>query len=93
MGTPTRTGSSDGVSGGGHMTNMVITFTDRSKPPPQAPGGEMGLDVPQSDMRRFARPGSGNTVAEGCAVRCLLGELPLKYASRVKTHHFPGRCE
>lgn len=76
-----------GWSGGGHMTNKVITFTDRFKAAASGAGASNWVSMyAQSDTRRNRTPWFGGTPWQKDAPIDLYWESsPLKYAHRVTT--------
>jgi dipeptidyl aminopeptidase/acylaminoacyl peptidase len=76
-----------GWSAGGHMTNKVITETDRFKAAASGAGASNWVSMyAQSDMRRLRTAWFGGTPWQKDAPTDVYWEnSPLKYASRVKT--------
>jgi dipeptidyl aminopeptidase/acylaminoacyl peptidase len=76
-----------GWSGGGHMTNKIITFTDRFKAASSGAGAANWVSMyAQSDVRTYRTPWFGGTPWQANAPIDVYWEhSPLKYASRVKT--------
>ena len=66
-----------GWSAGGHMTNKIITFTDRFKAASTGAGVAQWMSMyAQSDIRSYRTPWFGGTPwQEGCADRRLLEQL------------------
>ena len=76
-----------GWSGGGHMTNKIITFTDRFKAASSGAGAANWISMyAQSDVREPSRRlVRRHAVAEERADRRLLEHSPLKDVANVKT--------
>ncbi len=76
-----------GWSGGGHMTNKVITFTDRFKAASSGAGASNWVSMyGQSDVRTYRTPWFGGTPWQANAPIDVYWEhSPLKYAANVKT--------
>jgi len=76
-----------GWSAGGHMTNKIITFTDRFKAASSGAGGSNFLSLHgQSDTRSYRRWWFGGTPWQKDAPIDVFWEgSPLKYAANVKT--------
>jgi dipeptidyl aminopeptidase/acylaminoacyl peptidase len=76
-----------GWSGGGHMTNKIITFTDRFKAASSGAGASNWVSMyAQSDVRSYRTPWFGGTPWQKDAPIDLYWEhSPLKYAANVKT--------
>ena len=83
-----------GWSGGGHMTNKVITYTDRFKAAASGAGAANWISMyAQSDTRSQRTPWFGGTPWQVDAPTDLYWEhSPLKYVSNVTTpDDLPGR--
>jgi len=76
-----------GWSGGGHMTNKIITFTDRFKAASSGAGAANWVSMyAQSDVRSYRTPWFGGTPWQPNAPIDLYWEhSPLKYVANVKT--------
>jgi dipeptidyl aminopeptidase/acylaminoacyl peptidase len=76
-----------GWSAGGHMTNKVITFTDRFKAASSGAGAANWISMyAQSDTRFYRTPWFGGTPWEKNApIDKYWNDSPLKYVSNVKT--------
>lgn len=76
-----------GWSGGGHMTNKIITFTDRFKAASSGAGAANWISMyAQSDVRTYRTPWFGGTPWQTNAPTDLYWEhSPLKYVANVKT--------
>jgi dipeptidyl aminopeptidase/acylaminoacyl peptidase len=76
-----------GWSAGGHMTNKIITFTDRFKAAASGAGAANWISMyAQSDVRTYRTPWFGGTPWEADAPIDVYWEhSPLKYVSNVKT--------
>ncbi len=76
-----------GWSGGGHMTNKIITFTDRFKAAASGAGAANWVSMyAQSDVRSYRTPWFGGTPWQKNAPVDLYWEhSPLKYVASVKT--------
>jgi dipeptidyl aminopeptidase/acylaminoacyl peptidase len=76
-----------GWSGGGHMTNKIITFTDRFKAASSGAGAGNWVSMyAQSDVRSYRTPWFGGTPWQKDAPIDLYWEhSPLKYVANVKT--------
>jgi len=76
-----------GWSGGGHMTNKIITFTDRFKAASSGAGASNWVSMyGQSDVRTYRTPWFGGTPWQQKAPIDLYWEhSPLKYVANVKT--------
>jgi dipeptidyl aminopeptidase/acylaminoacyl peptidase len=76
-----------GWSAGGHMTNKVITFTDRFKAAASGAGASNWVSMyAQSDMRRLRTAWFGETPwGKGAPIDVYWENSPLKYAAQVKT--------
>ena len=76
-----------GWSAGGHMTNKIITFTDRFKAASSGAGAAQWVSMyAQSDIRAFRTPWFGGTPWEKNApIEKYWNDSPLKYVSNVKT--------
>ena len=76
-----------GWSGGGHMTNKIITFTDRFKAAASGAGAANWISMyAQSDVRLYRTPWFGGTPWQKNAPIDIYWEhSPLKYVSNVKT--------
>jgi len=76
-----------GWSGGGHMTNKIITFTDRFKAASAGAGAANWISMyAQSDIRAFRTPWFGGTPWEKNApIDLYWANSPLKDVANVKT--------
>ncbi len=76
-----------GWSGGGHMTNKIVTFTDRFKAASAGAGAANWVSMyAQSDMRAFRTPWFGGTPWEKNApIDVYWANSPLKDVANVKT--------
>ena len=76
-----------GWSAGGHMTNKVITFTDRFKAASSGAGAANWISMyAQSDNREFRTPWFGGTPWQANApIDLYWDHSPLKFVSQVKT--------
>jgi len=76
-----------GWSAGGHMTNKIITFTDRFKAASSGAGAANWVSMyAQSDQRHYRTPWFGGTPWEKTApIDKYWNDSPLKYVSNVKT--------
>jgi dipeptidyl aminopeptidase/acylaminoacyl peptidase len=76
-----------GWSGGGHMTNKIITFTDRFKAASSGAGAANWISMyAQSDHREFRTPWFGGTPWQKDApIDVYWNNSPLKDAAKVKT--------
>jgi dipeptidyl aminopeptidase/acylaminoacyl peptidase len=76
-----------GWSGGGHMTNKIITFTNRFKAAASGAGAANWISMyAQSDIRTYRTPWFGGTPWQTNAPIDVYWEnSPLKYVSNVKT--------
>jgi dipeptidyl aminopeptidase/acylaminoacyl peptidase len=76
-----------GWSGGGHMTNKIITFTDRFKAAASGAGAANWVSMyAQSDVRTYRTPWFGGTPWQKNAPTDLYWEhSPLKYVANVTT--------
>lgn len=76
-----------GWSAGGHMTNKLITFTDRFKAASSGAGAANWVSMyAQSDIRSYRTPWFGGTPWEKNApIERFWNDSPLKYVSNVKT--------
>ncbi|MFA5911794.1 MAG: S9 family peptidase [Vicinamibacterales bacterium] len=76
-----------GWSGGGHMTNKIITFTDRFKAASSGAGAANWISMyAQSDHREFRTPWFGGTRWQANApIDLYWNHSPLKDVSKVKT--------
>jgi dipeptidyl aminopeptidase/acylaminoacyl peptidase len=76
-----------GWSGGGHMTNKIITFTDRFKAAASGAGAANWVSMyAQSDMRVQRTPWFGGTPWQKDApIDVYWDHSPLKYVANVKT--------
>ena len=76
-----------GWSGGGHMTNKIITFTDRFKAASSGAGAANWISMyAQSDTRTFRTPWFGGTPWQKDApISAYWDNSPLKDVSNVKT--------
>ena len=83
-----------GWSGGGHMTNKIITFTDRFKAASSGAGAANWISMyAQSDVRTYRTPWFGGTPwQKNAPIDVYWEHSPLKYVANVKTPtHLPGR--
>jgi dipeptidyl aminopeptidase/acylaminoacyl peptidase len=76
-----------GWSGGGHMTNKIITFTDRFKAASSGAGAANWVSMyAQSDVRTYRTPWFGGTPWQKDApIDVYWDHSPLKYVANVKT--------
>jgi len=76
-----------GWSAGGHMTNKIITYTDRFKAAASGAGAANWISMyAQSDVRTYRTPWFGGTPWEKDApIDVSWDSSPLKYVSNVKT--------
>ncbi len=76
-----------GWSAGGHMTNKIITYTDRFKAAASGAGAANWISMyAQSDVRTYRTPWFGGTPWEKDApIDVYWDNSPLKYVSNVKT--------
>ncbi len=76
-----------GWSGGGHMTNKIITFTNRFKAAASGAGAANWISMyAQSDTRIFRTPWFGGTPwQKNAPIDVYWENSPLKYVSNVKT--------
>src|SRR4030095_6417632 len=76
-----------GWSGGGHMTNKIVTFTDRFKAASSGAGVAQWVSMyAQTDMRAFRRPGFGGTPwQKNAPIDAYWNHSPLKDVANVKT--------
>ena len=76
-----------GWSGGGHMTNKIVTFTDRFKAAASGAGAAQWISMyAQSDIRAFRTPWFGGTPWEKNApIDAYWNNSPLKDVANVKT--------
>ena len=76
-----------GWSAGGHMTNKLITFTDRFKAASSGAGAANWISMyAQSDNREFRTPWFGGTPWQANApIDLYWDHSPLKYVAQVKT--------
>jgi dipeptidyl aminopeptidase/acylaminoacyl peptidase len=76
-----------GWSAGGHMTNKIITFTDRFKAASSGAGAANWISMyAQSDVRTYRTPWFGGTPWEKDApIDIYWDNSPLKYVANVKT--------
>lgn len=76
-----------GWSGGGHMTNKIITFTDRFKAAASGAGAANWVSMyAQSDIRAFRTPWFGGTPwQKNAPIELYWNNSPLKDVSNVKT--------
>jgi dipeptidyl aminopeptidase/acylaminoacyl peptidase len=76
-----------GWSGGGHMTNKLITFTDRFKAASSGAGAADWVSMyAQSDVRAFRTPWFGGTPWQTNApIEAYWNHSPLKDVAKVKT--------
>ena len=76
-----------GWSGGGHMTDKLITFTDRFKAASAGAGAANWISMyAQSDVRTYRTPWFGATPwGQNAPIDLYWESSPLKYVSNVKT--------
>ena len=76
-----------GWSGGGHMTNKIITFTNRFKAASSGAGASNWISMyAQSDVRTYRTPWFGGTPWQANApIDTYWDHSPLKYAANVTT--------
>lgn len=76
-----------GWSGGGHMTNKIITFTNRFKAASSGAGASNWVSMyGQSDVRTYRTPWFGGTPwQKGAPIDLYWEHSPLKYVSNVTT--------
>jgi dipeptidyl aminopeptidase/acylaminoacyl peptidase len=76
-----------GWSGGGHLTNKMITFTDRFKAAASGAGAANWISMyAQSDIRAFRTPWFGGTPWQaGAPIEVYWNNSPLKDVANVKT--------
>jgi dipeptidyl aminopeptidase/acylaminoacyl peptidase len=76
-----------GWSAGGHMTNKIITFTDRFKAASSGAGASNWISMyAQSDVRSYRTPWFGATPwGRNAPIDVYWENSPLKYAANVKT--------
>jgi len=76
-----------GWSAGGHMTNKVITFTNRFKAASSGAGAANWVSMyAQSDVRTYRTPWFGGTPWQpGAPIDVYWEHSPLKYVANVKT--------
>jgi dipeptidyl aminopeptidase/acylaminoacyl peptidase len=76
-----------GWSGGGHMTNKIITFTDRFKAASSGAGAANWISMyAQSDTRTFRTPWFGGTPwQKNAPIDLYWNDSPIKYVANVKT--------
>jgi dipeptidyl aminopeptidase/acylaminoacyl peptidase len=76
-----------GWSGGGHMTNKLITFTDRFKAAASGAGAAQWISMyAQSDIRAFRTPWFGGTPwQKNAPIDAYWNNSPLKDVANVKT--------
>ena len=76
-----------GWSGGGHMTNKIITFTDRFRAASSGAGAANWVSMyAQSDTRIYRTPWFGGSPwGEGAPIDVYWEHSPLKYVSNVTT--------
>jgi dipeptidyl aminopeptidase/acylaminoacyl peptidase len=76
-----------GWSGGGHMTNKIITFTDRFKAASSGAGAAQWVSMyAQSDIRAFRTPWFGGTPwQKNAPIDVYWNNSPLKDVANVKT--------
>jgi dipeptidyl aminopeptidase/acylaminoacyl peptidase len=76
-----------GWSGGGHMTNKIITFTDRFKAASAGAGAANWVSMyAQSDVRTYRTPWFGATPwGKDAPIDLYWESSPLKYVANVKT--------
>jgi dipeptidyl aminopeptidase/acylaminoacyl peptidase len=76
-----------GWSGGGHMTNKIITFTDRFKAAASGAGAANWISMyAQSDVRTYRTPWFGGTPwQKNAPIEAYWNNSPLKDVANVKT--------
>jgi dipeptidyl aminopeptidase/acylaminoacyl peptidase len=76
-----------GWSAGGHMTNKIVTFTDRFKAAASGAGAANWISMyGQSDVRVYRTPWFGGTPwQKGAPIDAYWENSPLKYVANVKT--------
>jgi dipeptidyl aminopeptidase/acylaminoacyl peptidase len=76
-----------GWSGGGHMTNKIVTFTDRFKAAASGAGAANWISMyAQSDIRAFRTPWFGGTPwQKNAPIDVYWNNSPLKDVANVKT--------
>jgi dipeptidyl aminopeptidase/acylaminoacyl peptidase len=76
-----------GWSGGGHMTNKIVTFTDRFKAASAGAGAANWISMyAQSDIRSFRTPWFGGTPwQKNAPIEAYWNNSPLKDVANVKT--------
>jgi dipeptidyl aminopeptidase/acylaminoacyl peptidase len=76
-----------GWSGGGHMTNKIVTFTDRFKAASSGAGAAQWVSMyAQSDIRTYRTPWFGGTPwQKGAPIDAYWNHSPLKDVANVKT--------
>jgi len=76
-----------GWSAGGHMTNKIITFTDRFKAAASGAGAANWISMyAQSDQRHYRTPWFGGTPwQKNAPIDKYWNDSPLKYVANVKT--------
>jgi dipeptidyl aminopeptidase/acylaminoacyl peptidase len=76
-----------GWSAGGHLTNKVITFTDRFKAASSGAGGANWVSLyAQSDVRSYRTPWFGGTPWQaGAPLDVYWDQSPIRHVSNVKT--------
>jgi dipeptidyl aminopeptidase/acylaminoacyl peptidase len=76
-----------GWSGGGHMTNKIVTFTDRFKAAASGAGAANWISMyAQSDIRAFRTPWFGGTPwQKNAPIDAYWNNSPLKDVANVKT--------
>ena len=76
-----------GWSGGGHMTNKIITFTNRFKAASSGAGAANWISMyAQSDVRTYRTPWFGGTPwQKGAPIDLYWEHSPLKYVANVTT--------
>jgi dipeptidyl aminopeptidase/acylaminoacyl peptidase len=76
-----------GWSAGGHMTNKLITYTDRFKAASSGAGASNWISMyAQSDVRTYRTPWFGGTPwSKEAPIEAYWEHSPLKYAGNVKT--------
>ena len=76
-----------GWSGGGHMTNKIVTFTDRFKAASSGAGAAQWVSMyAQSDIRAFRTPWFGGTPwQKNAPIDTYWNNSPLKDVANVKT--------
>src|SRR5262245_33440655 len=86
-----------GWSGGGHMTNKIITFTDRFQAASPGTGAANWVSMyAQSDIRAFRTPWFGGTPwQKNAPIDAYWSNSPLKDVANVKTPtlFFVGECD